>query len=399
MKIVIRVIQIVVGLLFIVSGLVKANDPLGLSYKMQEFFEIWTSSLNGGHFFAKGMLIGLFDFFHDHSLFLSVVMIALEIVAGVALLVGWKKNFVLYLLLILIVFFTFLTGYAYLSKNPDGSAKFTNCGCFGDCLPITPGTSFTKDLVLLVLIISLIFGRRYIQPVFSKTFRSAAVSISLALSLLLQWYALNYLPPVDCLPFKKGNNIAEQMQPPKGAITDSIAIRFIYEKAGKRYEFAPENLPADFDTYKYIDRIDKLVRKGNAEARIKGFSLTGMESTDSTGNAINADSTNIVLNQPVAVIGFVLGDADTAWIGDFKKIVAAAAEKNIPVYFASNDAAKFRALFSSQNIFVPVFSCDYTVIRTAARTNPALYILKSGTIEKKYSYHNFDDAASDIKKL
>src|SRR5205085_818983 len=129
--------------------------------------------------------------------------------------------------------------------------------------------------------------------------------------------------------------------------------------------------------------IDKLVRKGNAEARIKGFSLTGMESTDSTGNAVNADSTNIDLNQPVAVIGFVLGDADTSWIGNFKKIVAAAAEKNIPVYFASNDAAKFRALFSSQNISVPVFSCDYTVIRTAARTNPALYILKSGTIEKK----------------
>src|SRR5215213_3577191 len=156
MRTAVRIIQILVGILFIISGLVKANDPLGLAYKMEEFFEIWNRSLSAGHFFANGFLISLFNFLHAHSLFLSVVMITLEIVTGIALLIGWRKKFILYLLLALIIFFTFLTGYAYLSKNPDGSAKFTNCGCFGDCLPITPGTSFTKDLLLLAMIIFLI---------------------------------------------------------------------------------------------------------------------------------------------------------------------------------------------------------------------------------------------------
>ncbi|RYF93374.1 MAG: DoxX family protein, partial [Chitinophagaceae bacterium] len=91
----ITVSRIIVGLLFIFSGLIKANDPLGLSYKMQEFFELW------------GMTR-----FNDHTLWLSVVMIAFEIIAGVALLLGWRMKLFMWLLLLLILFFTFLTGYA-----------------------------------------------------------------------------------------------------------------------------------------------------------------------------------------------------------------------------------------------------------------------------------------------
>src|SRR3954469_5773541 len=98
MKILIRIVQFLVGLLFILSGLVKANDPQGLSYKMKEFFEIWNTSLSEGHFFARSALIGLFEFLHEHSLFLSVVMITLEVIAGVALIVAWRKKLVLYLL-------------------------------------------------------------------------------------------------------------------------------------------------------------------------------------------------------------------------------------------------------------------------------------------------------------
>src|SRR4051794_9027008 len=134
------VIRWIVGVLFIFSGLVKANDPLGLSYKMQEFFEIWNEGLGKGSFALNHLLIGLFDFLHAHSLALSVIMIAFEIIAGVALLLGWRMKLFSWLLLLLIVFFTFLTGYAFLS------GKFKNCGCFGDCLPITPLTSFLKDV-------------------------------------------------------------------------------------------------------------------------------------------------------------------------------------------------------------------------------------------------------------
>jgi uncharacterized membrane protein YphA (DoxX/SURF4 family) len=198
---------------------------------MQEFFEIWNTDLAASSFFLKNALINLFTFLHNQSLALSIIMITLEILAGIALLIGWRKRLVLNGLLLLIVFFTFLTAYAYLS------GKFKNCGCFGDCIPITPFTSFMKDVVLLAMIVFLYAMQRYIEPLFSRRGQATAMLASFLLVAGLQWYALNYLPPVDCLPFKEGNNIAEQMKIPPNAVPDSFAMKFIYEKEGKQYEY------------------------------------------------------------------------------------------------------------------------------------------------------------------
>jgi hypothetical protein len=90
MKVTTRIVQAIVAILFIISGLVKANDPLGLAYKMEEFFELWIDGLKSGHFFAKAPLISFLDFFNHHTLFLAITMITLEIVTGVALLLGWS---------------------------------------------------------------------------------------------------------------------------------------------------------------------------------------------------------------------------------------------------------------------------------------------------------------------
>jgi hypothetical protein len=370
MKLFTRIIQFLVGLLFIFSGLIKANDPLGLSYKMQEFFELWSAGLRQGHFFLRTPLLSFLDVLHNHSLMLSVLMITLEIMAGVALLIGWSRNFILWLLLVLIVFFTFLTGYAYLS------GKFTNCGCFGDCLPISPLTSFTKDVVLLFLILLLLAGRRYIIRPLALAAANITMIFCLFVSLFVQWYVLTYLPVLDCLPFKKGNVIADQMRPPKGSVPDSFAIRFIYEKKGVRYQFSPENLPADFTTYKYIDRQQTLVRKGNAEPAIKGFVLSGVS---------GEDSTQAILQQPECLLLFCLDFNNPQWLSSFKQVVAIASEKRVPVYVASPSMEEGRQLFDTQGLQqVPLFNTDYTVVRTVARTNPTLLLLKNGVIIDKY---------------
>ncbi|HQZ50141.1 MAG TPA: DoxX family membrane protein, partial [Chitinophagaceae bacterium] len=141
MKIAVTVIRIIVGLLFVFSGLVKANDPLGLSYKMQEFFEIWNLHQ-----------------FNSWTLLMSVLMNAFEIIAGTALIVGWRIKLFSWLLLLLIVFFTFLTGYTYITGMPK------NCGCFGDCLPISSKTSFLKDVALTIMIVFLFWKQKYIKP-------------------------------------------------------------------------------------------------------------------------------------------------------------------------------------------------------------------------------------------
>ncbi len=368
MKLLINIIRVVVGLLFIFSGLIKANDPLGLSYKMQEFFELW------------GM-----EQFNSHTLWLSVVMIAFEIIAGIALLLGWRMKLFMWLLLLLIVFFTFLTGYAYLS------GKFKNCGCFGDCIPITPLTSFLKDVILTVLILLLFRFRDQIKPVFSNKINIALMVLGTIFSFGVQWYMLNYLPMFDCLAYKKGNNIKEKMKMPEGAITDSFAIRFVYQKDGKDFEFAPEQLPEDLGSYTYKSREDKLVRKGNAEPPIKGFTLSGV--TD-------ADSTDIVLEQPQAILLFAedFSTPVTEWKDDFEKLYAAAKAKNIPVYAITGRSEEAKRQFATTAFNdIQIFTCDNTAIRTASRTNPSVYLLKKGTIEDKQSYKRMEKITAAIR--
>src|SRR5688572_25707358 len=174
MKALVNIVRIIVGLLFIFSGLVKANDPHGLSYKMQEFFELWDMSQ-----------------FHSWTLALSILMNAFEIIAGFALLLGWRIRLFIWLLFLLIVFFTFLTGYTYVTGKP------ANCGCFGDCIPITSKTSFLKDVILTVLIGFIFWQRNKIRPLFSKRIGAILMTLVSVISFGIQWYALTYLPVVD----------------------------------------------------------------------------------------------------------------------------------------------------------------------------------------------------------
>ena len=390
MKILINFARVFVGVLFIFSGLVKANDPLGLGYKMQEFFEIWNQSLARGSFFLNHTLINIFDFFHDHSLALAVIMIAFEIIAGVALLLGWRMKLFGWLLLLLIIFFTFLTGYAVLS------GKFKNCGCFGDCLPITPMTSFMKDLILLVLIGFLFTQRKKIKPLFSNRTTNIAMLLATILSFGIQSYALTYLPFVDCLPYKVNKNIPRQMQMPGNAIQDSVVITFVYEKAGQKVEFTADKFPADFnsDTYKFISRYDKVVRKGsNNEPPIKSFILSGVTDQDSTA---------IILAEPYAILVFCenFSTPVSKWEKGFSEVYRLAKQKNISAYIITTqpaDAAK--KLTGTAFSDIPVMKCDYTAIRTAARTNPCIYIIKQGTIQGKWSYKRMSSVKKAVEKL
>ncbi len=204
MKKILLVIRWVVGLLFIFSGLIKVNDPLGLSYKMQEFFEVW----------------GI-PFFNKYSLFMAVVMNMFEVGCGVALIIGFRIKLTIRLLLLLIIFFTILTGYALFS------GKIKTCGCLGDCLPLTPAMSFGKDIALLILILFLTIFQEVTPPLFSTVINNIALMLSLAGCVFIQDLVINYLPFIDCLPFKVGNNLVEQMQKPKGYIPDSTVITYL----------------------------------------------------------------------------------------------------------------------------------------------------------------------------
>lgn len=359
MKAVIHTFRILVGLLFIFSGLVKANDPHGLSYKMQEFFEVW--GIHG---------------FNGWTLLMSVLMNAFEIIAGFALLLGWRIRLFSWLLLLLIIFFTFLTGYTFVTGKP------ANCGCFGDCLPISSRTSFLKDVVLTILIAFLFWQRKNIRPLFSEKAGTAAMMVVTLFSFGLQWYTLNYLPVVDCLPFKKGNNISEKMKMPPNAVPDSTVVTFVYKKEGKEVEFTADNFPSDFskDKYEFVRRYDKVVREGqNNQPAIKGFVLSGES---------NLDSTNYVLEQPYAVLLFVekIQESGKYWKNTFEKIYSTARAKNIPAFVITASVGDKEILVKGTAFSdITVYKCDYKAIQTAARSNPCVYLLKKGTVLAKYS--------------
>ncbi len=373
MKIAVTPARIIVGILFIFSGLVKANDPHGLSYKMQEYFEIW----------------GIHQF-NSWTLLLSVLMNAFEIIAGFALLLGWRIRLFSWLLLLMIVFFTFLTGYTYITGKP------VNCGCFGDCLPISSKTSFLKDVALTVLIGFLFYNRNKIKPVFPAKSTTLAMLAVTVFSFGFQWYSLTYLPLVDCLPFKKGNNITEKMKMPADAVPDSTVITFVYEKGGKQIEFTADKFPADFNAtdYKLVRRYDRIVKKGkNNEPPIKGFILTG---------PTNLDSTGVVLAQPYTVILFCedFTVPVSKWKKDFEEIYRQASKKNIPVYMVTakpDDAVSNVA--GTAFAGVQIFKCDFKTILTAARTNPCLYLLKAGTVIDKWSYRRMKNVTAHLKEL
>lgn len=370
-NVLLAIARIITGLLFIFSGLVKANDPLGLSYKMQEFFEVWgLHSLN------------------DYTLFFSLAMNTFEIVAGVAVLLGWRMKLFSWLLLLLIIFFTFLTGYALFS------GKIKTCGCFGDCIPLTAQQSFIKDLILLVLIIIIFAKRRIIKPFLSSAINGLLILASVLFCIILQWYVLKHLPIVDCLPYKKGNNIVEKMKIPEGAIADSFAINFKYRKAGKEMEFDMDHFPDDFDdsTYEFVERTQKLVRPGTAMPAISDFSLRSM-----SGN----DTTLAILNQGNPYVMLFLRDlagAKKGWANNVPEIVAACKQKNIPFFVVSAMAAMAQERLRD----IPginYLQCDATVIKTAARENPTYIIMQQANILGKYADADFRKAEQQIQGL
>ena len=355
-------IRIFVGLLFIFSGLIKANDPHGLSYKMQEFFEVWG-----------------FDFLNPLSLISSLGMNVLEVFAGIAIIVNWQTKKITWLLFVLILFFTYLTGYALFS------GKIKTCGCFGDCLPLTPAMSFTKDIVLGILIIILLATNtgKASKGIFGKI---VLYTVTLGTA-AFQWYALTYLPVVDCLPFKKGNDIVEQMKVPVGAIPDSTSIEFIYTKNGKEVRFDQLNFPADFDsTYVYVDREDKVVKKGNGlVAKIVDFNLTTKSGTDTT-SALFANQKPYVL-----VFAKEMNGAES-WKNEFQTIYKKLQAQNIDVILVTPEAERAASLFGNINIV----TADATVIKTAARVIPTYFLMQHAVIKEKVAAPSIDKLFTSI---
>lgn len=357
-----------VGVLFIFSGLIKANDPLGFGYKLQEYFEVFHIS------FLNGWATGI-----------AIILCVLEIVLGALLLFGFWKNQVTKGLLLLIVFFTFLTFVSAAFK------VVTSCGCFGDAIPLTPWQSFGKDLILLALIVYLYLHREKINPITTKSgVQNGLFAAVFAASLFFGTYTYNYLPIIDFLPYKVGSNIPESMKIPDGEAQDEFLI--MYQLKNKKTAETKTMSDKDYlkleiwkdEDWEVVGTPEKKLIKKGYDVKIKDLYISDASGTDYTKELIENPYYNLV------VVAYDLKHTDENAIGEINALALNAAEQfNIRTVLLTSNAAQDADVFSKKmKLFMEVFYADAVPLKSMVRANPGVLLLKNGIVVKKWHYHN-----------
>lgn len=371
MKILVTFSRILVGLLFIVSGLIKANDPIGFSYKLDEYWQVfgmqWMSPL---------------------SLAISVFICVAEVVLGVAVLFGAQMVLVSWSLLLMILFFTFLTFYsAYFNK-------VTDCGCFGDAIKLTPWESFTKDVVLLVFILIIFIYRNKIKSVFnSKTADWVVISITAVGVGYFSYYCINHLPVKDFRPYAVGKNVKEQMTLPEGAKRDIYEITLVYKNivTGEVKEFSQTDYPWQDSTWVWQETKNKLVQKGD-HPPIHDFNII-----DADGNDITED----ILNDPQPIFLVVCYNLNKTNKKAFQKInpfTEACYNNGYSIIGLTASSAETIDNFKHEvQSMLDFYNVDETTLKTMIRSNPGIMLLKQGTVIAMWHYNDTPDF-NDIKE-
>lgn len=363
MKILVSLSRIIVGGLFIFSGVIKANDPYGFSYKLEEYFVVFEESFHIG-----------FTALEPMSLIISIFLVTLEIVLGVAVLTGWKMRFNGWLLLLLTLFFTWLTGFSHFT------GKVTDCGCFGDAIPLTPKESFIKDLILLVFV-GLIFYQRNAINKLKGALPISSVGASAVITIAFSIWCITHLPVWDFRPYKVGNNIPELMKSPTGE-ADIYETMLLYEntETGEKKWVKLEDIPSD-PVWQWRETENKLIFKA-PEAPIHDFSITDQDGNDITEEVL-ADN-----NYYFIVVSTDVKKASEKGFLKLNEIASKSEEKgyNFMLLTASSydDSEPFRHEVQAAYNF---YSTDATTLKTIIRSSPGLLLLKGGTILAKY-HHN-----------
>lgn len=360
-QVVLMLVRGIVGALFIFSGLIKVNDPVGTAIKLEEYFDVFSYDI-----------APFFESLKAVALPIAVFLVVLEVVLGVMILVGWKIKTAIYLLLAMIVFFTFLTFYsAYFNK-------VTDCGCFGDAIKLTPWESFYKDIFLLVLITVLFFYRNELKP--NRAFWGMVVVLSsLVLAVVLSLTAIRNLPFIDFRAYKIGVNIPQAMQP-----SAPLAYSYIMKKGDELVTL--DQYPSG-DEYEFVEMT---LRNPEALPKITDFAVWNDQ----------GDFTEEVLSgQKVLILVSNLAKMSDANLDKITKLVKDANLAGIEVKLvcaSSEDATQ--ALIKNHNWDIEYYLADATVVKTIIRANPGIVVLDEGTVVGKYHHNNTPDISA-VRKL
>lgn len=353
-------LRIVIALIFIASGFVKAVDPVGFSFKLEEYFSAGVFNL---------------PFLEPFALGISIIVVALELLLGVALLVNFKTKKVLSVLIALCIFFAFLTFYsAYFNK-------VTDCGCFGDAIKFTPWQSFIKDIILLVgLLILWVLYKKDSSLQKTNTSQKLALLASILLTGFILIFGIIREPIIDFRDYKIGTNLKTEQQ---NIAKDPSIYKVFYtaknEKTGEEKSidqdeyvnnkvYWEEGSPWKLITEKTES---KLVKEGY-KSEITKFKLDGQDGTDWTQKIIDAP-------KAIVIFSYQPGFADKAILQ--KAQAKAKKAGNTLVLGVAPNLGVYNG--------IPAATMDGTAIKTIARSNPSVLILENGTIVDKVPGHVF----------
>uniref|UniRef100_UPI0030EBD238 BT_3928 family protein n=1 Tax=uncultured Algibacter sp. TaxID=298659 RepID=UPI0030EBD238 len=357
----VNISRILVGVLFIFSGLIKLNDPLGFSYKLQEYFS--PDVLN-------------IPFLEPYALMISVLVVVFEVVLGVFLLIGYKSKFTVWSLLVMIVFFTFLTFYAaYFEKVKD-------CGCFGDFIKLKPWTTFWKDVALLVLIIILFVGVKHIKPVFGKLATTVLALLSFIISLWFGYYVLMHLPAIDFRAYAIGKNIQEGMTVPEGAPKPIQEYSWKFNINGEEKVIKTNGSYPSVDG-DFVSVEAKVIQEGYTPPVID-FSI---ESADEDLITHFLEQENLII-----VVSYSLESIERAGALKLKALQDDARKNNYQIIglTASGEETKQR-INEAYNIDFDWYLCDEKALKTVVRSNPGVLELDKGLVKQKVHWNDIDD--------
>ena len=413
MRALVLISRTIVGSLFVVSGLIKANDTLGFSYKLEKYF-------------AENVFDLLF--LMDYALPLAIIVALVEVVVGYSTLMGTRMKQVSWLLLLMILFFSWLTFYsAYYGVVKD-------CGCFGEALKLTPWESFSKNLVLLGLILMIFFGRQSIETnkvkenllilpgsllliglfsvlVLNWWFPVLFSILLFALTYLIQkvlgkgagmewthlvtyvlftalfaYFTLHYLPIRDFRPYAEGKSIPEQMQVPPDQ-QPVYETTFIYENdsSGKRIKVPQDSLGALSDKWAYQERNTKLVKEGKTPP-ITDFEINNAHGKDVTNKIIGDSAKKQATGHVFLVVAYDLHQTNSmAFKKRLNKLRKKAVENGHSFYGVTKTTGDKVDRFLRENrIMFDLFIADGVLLKTIIRSNPGLVLLKEGEVLGKW---------------
>ena len=365
LKMIVNLCRIIVAVTFIFSGFVKAIDPIGTQYKLQDYLGA----------------IGMAGILPNWTLLaVAVFLAAIEFCIGIFLLFAIQRRLISKLTVAFMAFMTMVTVWIVVAD------PVKDCGCFGDALHLTNTETLIKNIVLLVCSLAIMYRPLAMFRFVSKSNQWIVTNYTIVFILVSSGLSLYYLPIFDFRPYHIGVNIPRGMEIPKGAKLPQFKTTFIMEKNGQRKEFTLDNYPDA--SWKFIDSKTVQTSEGYIPP-IHDFSITD--------NKTGLDLTNSVLSHKgytFLLIAPHLETADDSNFGDIDRLYEYAQSYDIPFYCLTASTTKaIKRWIDLTGAEYPFCITDEAVLKTIIRSNPGLLLLKDGTIINKWSYNNLPNEA------